>query len=182
MAMIINPYIFMAEASPYPPALGQLWASEGGYYIGDVTVADGGANDGSYWIVMAPLSANARLQWKNANTATAGTASFTDGLGNTASIESAGLSSHPAAQYCRSYAGGGKNDWYLPAPNELALAWTNRALLSEDAAMREQFYWTSATAAAATARYRLFTDGSTGNINKSGAADLRPFRRIAQIP
>lgn len=83
----------------------------GGYYAGVMRYADG-----DYILITAPKAAETSLTQKTTNTATAGTSSYHDGLANSNAMNNA---THPAAQYCRGYAGGGFNDWYLPARDEL---------------------------------------------------------------
>jgi hypothetical protein len=65
------------------------------------------------------------LQWKNARTSTAGTTSMFDGAANTAAMVAAGIADHPAAQFCVNLNIGGFTDWYLPAIQELDIAYFN---------------------------------------------------------
>jgi hypothetical protein len=62
------------------------------------------------------------LNWKTANTTTAGTTSSFDGAANSANMNNA---SHPAAQFCEGLSIGGYSDWYLPARYELEIAYYN---------------------------------------------------------
>ena len=64
-------------------------------------------------------------QWKTSLTTTAGTTSAYDGAANTAAIVTAGIASHPAAQFCTGLSIGGYTDWYLPARMELEIAYYN---------------------------------------------------------
>jgi len=89
----------------------------GGYYGGKIKFSDG-----DYLIIVAPKAASASKQLKTANSATSGTTSTHDGLSNSNAMND---SSHPAAQYCRAYAGGGFSDWYLPAQDELEVLYRN---------------------------------------------------------
>jgi hypothetical protein len=77
-----------------------------------------GATGSSY-----TLSTN--LQWKTANTTTAGTTSNFDGAANTAAMDTAGIADHPAAEFCVNLSIGGHTDWYLPARYELDIAYFN---------------------------------------------------------
>lgn len=97
------------------PTIGS--AFEGGYFAGIMTYSDG-----EYYLIIAPKSAEASLQWKTTTTATSGTASYHDGLANSNSMDNA---SHPAAQYCLSGTWGGQSDWYLPARDEFELCYRN---------------------------------------------------------
>jgi hypothetical protein len=64
-------------------------------------------------------------QWKTADTTTTGTTSSFDGAANTAAMVTAGIASHPAAQFCVNLSIGGFSDWYLPARYELDIAYEN---------------------------------------------------------
>lgn len=98
-----------------PTVIGQAFG--GGFYAGKIRYADG-----DYIIIVAPKSAETSLSHKTANSATAGTSSYHDGLANSDNMNNA---THPAAQYCRAYAGGGFNDWHLPARDQLELMYRN---------------------------------------------------------
>jgi hypothetical protein len=65
------------------------------------------------------------LRWKTSNTTTAGTTSSFDGAANTAAMVTAGIASHPAAEFCVNLSIGGYSDWYLPARYELDIAYEN---------------------------------------------------------
>jgi hypothetical protein len=107
-------------------------AYQGGFFAGYIShTADGvpthalivapradGATGSSY-----TLSTN--LQWKTANTTTAGTTSSFDGAANTAAMVTAGIADHPAANFCVGLSIGGFTDWYLPARYELDIAYFN---------------------------------------------------------
>jgi hypothetical protein len=98
-----------------PTVIGQAFG--GGFYAGKIRYADG-----DYIIIVAPKSAETSLSHKAANSATAGTSSYHDGLANSNSMNNA---THPAAQYCRAYNGGGFTDWHLPARDQLELLYRN---------------------------------------------------------
>jgi hypothetical protein len=63
--------------------------------------------------------------WKTTNTTTVGTTSTFDGRANTDAMITAGISLHPAAQFCVNLTIGGFTDWYLPAQLELEIAYRN---------------------------------------------------------
>jgi len=98
-----------------PTVIGQAFG--GGFYAGKVQ-----QSDGIYVLIVAPKAAETSSAWKNAQTTTAGTASLNDGLANSDAMNNA---SHAAAQYCRAYNGGGLDDWYLPARDELEVCYRN---------------------------------------------------------
>lgn len=162
---------------PLPTVIGEHYG--GGYYIGDITVADGGADDGEYAIIMAGPEGQAltTLQWKTGYTSTTGTDSTRNGLTNTLAMEAAGLTVHPAASYCRGYAGDGHDDWYLPAKDELALAWMNRAVLA-GLAMDDEWYWSSSQQSTDYAWHQDFSDGAQIRYFKPTSHSVRPVRRI----
>lgn len=119
------------EATPaptLPTVIGQAFG--GGYYIGDITVADGGASDGVYALIMAGKAAEVQRGAKTSISLTAGATSLTDGRSNTTAMEAAGIEQHPAAQHCVTYAAEGYADWYLPAEQELLVAAQNLASLT----------------------------------------------------
>lgn len=96
----------------------------GGYYAGRINI---GGN--IYALVVAPASLGGQaatgLQWKTSRTGTPGTSSLNDGAANTQAMVGAGISLHPAAQFCKNLTIGGFNDWYLPSVNELEIAYRN---------------------------------------------------------
>jgi hypothetical protein len=112
------------------PNLGDAY--EGGFFAGFIShTADGNPTHG---LIVAPRATGAtgtgytlttNLQWKTANTTTANTTSPFDGAANTAAMVTAGIASHPAAQFCVNLNIGGYSDWYLPARFELDIAYEN---------------------------------------------------------
>ena len=107
-------------------------AYEGGYFAGYIShTADGNP---THALIVAPRATGAtgssytlttNLQWKTANSATAGTDSAFDGAANTAAMVTAGIANHPAANFCVGLSIGGYSDWYLPARYELDIAYFN---------------------------------------------------------
>lgn len=88
---------------------------EGGFFAGLYT-----DNGETYALVIAPKSAEIEAQWKTSQTTTSGTDSVIDGLANSNAMNN---TTHPAAKYCRDYRGGGFDDWFLPAQNQLEIAY-----------------------------------------------------------
>lgn len=131
---------------PYTAAAGTPRA--GGFFIGVMTYADG-----DYELIDAGKASETSLQWKTTSDATSGAASYHDGLANSLAMNNA---SHPAAQYCLAYAGGGCDDWYLPARDEQELRYRR---LKPDA-----------TANIAGARPESGSHGENANSNPVGAA------------
>lgn len=98
-----------------PTVIGQPFG--GGFYFGKIKI-DGD----TYALIDAGKASETSLAWKDANTATTGTASLNDGLANSNAMNNA---AHAAAQYCRAYNGGGFDDWYLGSKDENELRYRN---------------------------------------------------------
>lgn len=90
---------------------------DGGYYVGDIVISGI-----QYKLIAAAKADIVTLLWKTTSSPTTGTTSLNDGLANTNAMNN---TDHPAAQYCKAYTGGGHNDWYLPARDELETAYRN---------------------------------------------------------
>ena len=111
-----------AGAGTALPEIGDFY--QGGYFAGYISqTADGNATHG---LIVAPAASGyngeSTLQWKTSNTSTSGTSSEYDGAANTANMADA---NHPAANYCAGLSIGGYSDWYLPARDELEIAYYN---------------------------------------------------------
>jgi hypothetical protein len=106
--------------------------TDGGFFAGLIShTADGSP---THALIVAPRATGASgtdytlttmLQWKTTQTTTAGTNSDFDGAANTSAMVTAGISDHPAAEFCVNLAINGFNDWYLPARYELSIAYFN---------------------------------------------------------
>ena len=93
----------------------------GGFFAGQISTAGNGIAD--FNLVVGPVaSSQSTLQWKTANTSTAGTSSVINGPANSAAMNDA---SHPCAQFCEGLTIGGFTDWYMPAKNELEICYFN---------------------------------------------------------
>lgn len=152
----------------------------GGFYIGNY--------NGHHYIV-SDKSAEASLRWKTIASTTPGASSETDGWANTNAMDSA---THPAAQHCKNYGGGGYDDWFLPARNELNLFWINIA--PGNPSTHNDFKTGGAQALATPDRYWSSTQGGTSSIawtqefvngnqtsnfmNKTNSLFVRPVRKI----
>ena len=108
------------SVTPALPAIGAAFG--GGFYAGQISTAGNSIAD--YNLVVGPVASaqNASIQWKTANTSTAGTSSVIDGPTNSSNMNNA---SHPAAQFCEGLTIGGFSDWYMPALNELDVCYFN---------------------------------------------------------
>jgi hypothetical protein len=103
---------------------------EGGFFAGLISHTANGV--ATHALIVAPRATGAsgtsytlttNYQWKTANTTTTGTTSSFDGAANTTAMVTAGIASHPAAQFCVNLSIGGFSDWYLPARYELDIAY-----------------------------------------------------------
>ena len=102
---------------------------EGGFFAGYISHTANGV--ATHLLIVAPAATGAtgtgytlttNKQWKTTNTTTAGTTSTYDGAANSANMNNA---SHPAAEFCETLSIGGYTDWYLPARDELEIAYYN---------------------------------------------------------
>ena len=96
---------------------------EGGYYAGKITRADG-----VYALIVAPKASGqaSSLKWKDTNTTSGGCKSLNDGSANTAYLVANGnATTYPAAHFCNNLVINGYSDWYLPARDELEIAYRN---------------------------------------------------------
>ena len=107
-------------------------------------------------------------KWKDTNNSTPGTfTAIGTGYANTTAMAG---TTHPAAELCRTYTGGGKTDWFLPSRDELDALFNN--LVDDGAGNNNGFggfaydyYWSSSEYGAMYAWYTHFNGGSSdGNI------------------
>jgi hypothetical protein len=107
-------------------------AFEGGFFAGLISHTANSVP--THALIVAPQATGASgtgytittsLQWKTAQTTTTGTTSDFDGAANTAAMVTAGITAHPAANFCVNLSIGGFTDWYLPARYELDIAYEN---------------------------------------------------------
>jgi hypothetical protein len=122
--------LVLSKIQQYPAVLGEPWG--GGYFAGYISHTANGSP--THALIVAPRETGAtgagytlttNLEWKTANTTTAGTTSDFDGAANTAAMVTAGIADHPAANFCVGLNIGGFTDWYLPSRYELDIAYFN---------------------------------------------------------
>lgn len=96
---------------------------EGGYYAGKIQRADG-----VYALIVAPkaLGYVNNIAWKSDNVTSGGCKSLNNGAINTAQMVASGDATvYPAAHFCNDLVINGYSDWYLPARDELEIAYRN---------------------------------------------------------
>lgn len=151
-----------------PQTIGEFWG--GGYYFGTL--------NGNY-LICSGVSGEAPtvLQWSSAN-GTTGATSDTDGDANTATIILAGGT--PAASFAAGLSLNGYSDWYLPAKSEIAMIYSNLAVLTAAGAGPFQTtYWSSTEYDAGYAYLSRFNDGTQGLSVKQNVLYVRSIRREA---
>jgi hypothetical protein len=126
MSWVITPQLKSVDGVPVGTPYG------GGYVAGFIST---NANSiATHALIVAPAATGAtgtgytltaNLAWKVDTTDTAGTTSIFDGVANTAAMVTAGIANHPAAEFCVGLSIGSFTDWYLPAPNEMDIAYFN---------------------------------------------------------
>ena len=125
-----HPHGLRAAAVEGLPAIGGAY--QGGFFAGYISHTANGV--ATHALIVAPAATGAtgtgytlttNKDWKTTQTTTAGTTSTYDGAANTAAMVTAGIADHPAAQFCTGLSIGGYTDWYLPARDELEIAYYN---------------------------------------------------------
>jgi hypothetical protein len=116
-----------------PPALGEYWPGQGGYFCGTMPARDGAP---ARHLVFSKEEAE-RLTW-GPYEEEPGTTSHHNGAANTAALV-ASKQSHPAAEWASKVTADGHADFHLPAHAELMMAWICAAQLFKS----EGWYWSS---------------------------------------
>ena len=125
-----HPHGLRAAAAAGLPAIGAAY--QGGFFAGAISHTANGV--ATHLLIVAPAATGATgvgytlatdKKWKTSDTTTAGTTSTFNGAANTAAMVTAGIANHPAAQFCTGLSIGGYTDWYLPARDELEIAYYN---------------------------------------------------------
>jgi hypothetical protein len=102
---------------PAPTVIGQSYG--GGYYAGKIAVGGGGT--ATHYLVVAPKASGEASNKIWGPGGVTGITSTINGSTNSAAIAALG-SSYEAATYCEGLSIGGFTDWYLPARDELEVA------------------------------------------------------------
>jgi hypothetical protein len=171
---ILDRWEYAARAQHYPGDR----ISEGIVFYVDSTGESG--------LMAASHDLAGEVSWMDAPTDLNNTESFVNGAANTASILQQSGASATAAYYCDTLTLNGKDDWYLPAIDELLLLndaryQFNRAAGEDEdpvsAGLTADRYWSS-TEASATESW-LFDLGKIAKENKSGNASVRAVRKFS---
>lgn len=109
------------------PAIGTLWASQGGYYAGPMSFTGSGII--THYIVMHPKeNLPASIDYSSTVPLPAGMLSVIDGLSNTNALTTI---SAPAAVSARALTTGGFTDWYIPAIYEADIIYRNLKTIND---------------------------------------------------
>lgn len=172
--------------------------SGGGYhyagelYGGGIVVAvwnstEGGAQHG---LIVSLTNLSTGILWTTSDNyyttvPAPGAKSTTDGLTNSnAIVAQAGAGTGYAAGLCRAYSGGGYNDWYLPATEELYLCYLQKAIikfmLGDTDCFQTVKYWTSTEIDNGYVWLTNLSDGSLTSVAKyyNNSVHVRAVRRF----
>ncbi|MBM3613849.1 MAG: DUF1566 domain-containing protein [Alphaproteobacteria bacterium] len=134
-----------------------------------------GAFEGTYLMITA-IDAPTALSWGSSGILR-GASSMTEGAANTATLAAFGAAAHPAARYCADLSANGQTDWHLPARDELAQLYTNRAALGS---LTNWWYWSSSEGTSAGAWGHYFPTGAQlSDGNKGVGMNVRCVRRVS---
>lgn len=148
-----------------PPAIGQIWAGQGGIYAGIIPARDGAE---AYHLVIGEELG--RFSWGQ-NDVEAPATSRDDGKANTEDLLKAG-DGYPAAKASAAYQADGHSDFYLPAIAELHRAWNNLG------GQPWGLVWSSSLRPDNSVEFLDFIDGYQGSHDTEGEHIVRPARRI----
>lgn len=153
-------------ATAQPPAHGEYWEGQGGYYICTLPALLG-------------LPARHLIVGKEEAKRTfgpqqefSGCASHIDGPANTKALLAHG--DHPAAQWAAAYAADGHSDFHLPAKLDLMMAYICAPQLFN----KDGLYWTSTQYSRTIAFVQCFESGTSGWENKDYEHRVRAFRWV----
>ena len=153
------------------PRIGQAWPEQGGIYLG-VMPGEGGKPD--YHLILSDKAGEFKdLSWGGHGHDAPGAKSDNDGLANTQALQ-ASDELHPAADRAAELDLAGFTDWYLPARNELRLAY----ITAKQHFDTEPYYWSSTQSSDTGAWIQHFYYGTQTGFSKKFEGRVRLVRRI----
>lgn len=154
-----------------PPAIGQYWQGQGGFYAGLMRGHDG-QPDYHLVVTAADLGEAAAITWGGKGESEPGADSEWDGQANTAALLNSGRS-HPAAEYAAGLTVEEHRDFYLPSRREMRLCWVN---VPEQFA--KEWYWSSTQYSPYGAWGQYFGAGSHVSDHTDTELRARAVRRV----
>ncbi len=154
-----------------PPAIGQYWQGQGGFYAGLMRGQDGQPD---YHLVVTPadLGEAKAVTWGGKGESEPGAESEWDGQANTSALLNS-AKSHPAAEYAAGLTIEEHRDFYLPSRRELRLCWVN---VPEQFA--KEWYWSSTQCSPNLAWFQYFGVGGGHGDHKDSELRARAVRRV----
>jgi hypothetical protein len=151
-----------------PPAPGELWHGQGGYYVCTLPAQFGLP---ARHLILGTAEAD-DLAWGGYGEDFTGT-NETDGRANTAALL-ADSTTHPAAQWAAKHTHDGHSDFYLPSRIELLMCWLHAPQLFQ----KSGWYWSSSQYSRITAFCQVFEDGGSRASSEDNEFRARPVRSI----
>ena len=151
------------------PKLGTLFAAQGGIFAGVMPVQAEGPEYGLI-VCTDPAGTFVDTPWGDPRKALRGCASDDDGLANTLAMAEAG---NDLARCVLALDINGFTDWYIPARNELRLAY-----VTARAHFEPRWYWSSTQYSAGYAWGQYFGDGDQYLYGKAYEGRVRAVRRF----
>ncbi len=156
------------------PNIGDV-CDDGSLYGGDMNY---GSTTEKIYVTDQNDAGGAQIQWKTSTGANdIATDSTSDGQSNQNQISP--LASFPAFQECANLNKHGKDDWYLPAEDELSMLYTNSAAIDANAVggFSGGKLWSSTEADTAQARSVGFSSGGMADDPKTSNFRVRCIRK-----
>lgn len=158
-----------AQQQLIPPAIGQIWAGQGGIYLGLRQYPEGLCH-----VIAATSDLPSRHAFGDYGV-TVDATSRTDGLANTAALLDR-TGKHPAAIAASSFSADGHTNFYLPSIGELHHAWQ-----FAPESFATDWYYLSSTHYSAYTAYTMDFEYGWLLLNVKGYERLvRPVRRFLQ--
>jgi hypothetical protein len=132
-------------------------------------------SSGQHGLIAAPVDQSVSASWSNVTNILIGPSaqSYTNGLSNTNAIIAQPGHVQSAANICKSYNGGGYNDWYLPSRQELLMLQANSYGIAGISYVCCSNYWSSTEYDATQAIELSFFTNSIGSSPKGSAFQFR---------